>query len=107
MKPISKKLAKRRGRRSKEELVDNSSRPINYRQLRSPFPTMDVFSLDEIANIHATALRTLEELGIKVLHREARSFYAKAGARVDEKKPNDLHRAGVSCRSSSNCPKID
>ena len=25
MKPISKKLAKRRGRRSKEELVDNSS----------------------------------------------------------------------------------
>jgi trimethylamine--corrinoid protein Co-methyltransferase len=98
MKPISKKLAKRRGRRSKEELVDNSSRPVNYRQLRSPFPTMDVFSLDEIANIHATALRTLEELGIKVLHREARSFYAKAGARVDEK---------VSCRSSSNCPKID
>ena len=85
MKPISKKLAKRRGRRSKEELVDNSSRPVNYRQLRSPFPTMDVFSLDEIANIHATALRTLEELGIKVLHREARSFYAKAGARVDEK----------------------
>ena len=77
MKPISKKQAKRRGRRSKEELVDSSSRPINYRQLRSPFPTMDVFSLDEIANIHATALRTLEELGIKVLHREARSFYAK------------------------------
>jgi len=44
---------------------------------------MDVFSTDEIANMHDTALRTLEELGMKVLLPEARSVFAKAGARVD------------------------
>ena len=45
---------------------------------------MNVFSADEIANMHDTALRTLEELGLKVLHPNARSIYARSGARVEE-----------------------
>lgn len=44
---------------------------------------MNVFSADEIANMHETALRTLQDLGIKVLLPEARTLFAKAGARVD------------------------
>ena len=59
-----------------------SKRDVNYRQLRNPFPTMDVFSGDEAENMHQTALRTLEELGIRVLHHEARVIFAKGGARV-------------------------
>lgn len=59
-------------------------REVNYRQLKNPFPTMDVFSADQIANMHETALRTLEELGMKVLLPEARKIYAAGGARVDE-----------------------
>lgn len=59
-------------------------RQTNYRQLRNPFPTMDVFSADEIENMHDTAMRTLEELGVKVLLPEARKIFAEAGARVDE-----------------------
>ena len=43
-----------------------------------------MFSDDEIASIHETALRVLEELGIKVLLPEARAVFAKAGARVVE-----------------------
>lgn len=59
-------------------------RDVNYRQLRNPFPQMRVFSDDQIADMHATALRLLQEKGIKVLLPEARSIYAKGGARVEE-----------------------
>ncbi|MEC3861573.1 trimethylamine methyltransferase family protein [Mesobacterium sp. TK19101] len=60
-----------------------SDRAPNYRQLRNPFPIMSVFSDDEAAQIHETALRTLEDLGMKVLLPEARKIYAAAGARVE------------------------
>lgn len=60
------------------------SRAVNYRQLRNPFPPMDVFSADEIANMHETALRALETLGMKVLLPEARAVFAKAGAHVHD-----------------------
>ena len=43
---------------------------------------MEVFSTDQIASMHETALRTLEELGMKVLLPEAVEIYRKAGARV-------------------------
>lgn len=58
-------------------------RESNYRTLRNPFPVMSVFSDDEAANMHDTALRVLEELGLKVLLPEARQIYLAAGARVD------------------------
>ena len=59
------------------------ARDVNYRQLRNPFPLMSVFSDDEAANMHETALRLLEDLGMKVLLPEARRIYAAAGARVE------------------------
>ncbi|PHO03010.1 trimethylamine methyltransferase [Rhodobacteraceae bacterium 4F10] len=77
----------RGGRRRQREGDASQPKPqrvVNYRQLKNPFPTMDVFSADEIANMHDTALRTLEELGIKVLLPEARRVFAAGGARVDE-----------------------
>jgi trimethylamine--corrinoid protein Co-methyltransferase len=61
-----------------------SRRRVNYRQLRNPFPVMNVFSDDEIASIHSTALRILEDLGVKVLLPEARRILAQGGALVDE-----------------------
>lgn len=75
---------RRRGRSTVAEAANTAKRDVNYRSLRNPFPPMNVFSADEIANMHDTALRTLEELGLKVLHAEARAIYAKGGARVDE-----------------------
>ncbi len=45
---------------------------------------MDVFSADEIANMHDTALRMLEDLGLRVLLPEARALFKAGGARVDE-----------------------
>jgi len=75
----------RRPRRPRtHEVTTTTNRKVNYSQLKNPFPVMDVFSTDEIANMHNSAVRILEELGMKVLLPEARRIYAAAGARVDE-----------------------
>ncbi|MEL7097491.1 MAG: trimethylamine methyltransferase family protein [Pseudomonadota bacterium] len=58
-------------------------RETNYRQLRNPFPTMDVFSADEAQNMHRAALGILQDMGMRVLLPEAREIFARAGARVD------------------------
>jgi trimethylamine--corrinoid protein Co-methyltransferase len=42
-------------------------RQTNYRQLRNPFPTMDVFSADQVEDMHQSALKILEDLGMRVL----------------------------------------
>jgi trimethylamine--corrinoid protein Co-methyltransferase len=71
------------GRRARSAAAPPARKP-DYRQLRHPFSPQAVFSENEIDDIHATALRVLEELGIKVLLPEARKIYAKAGAKADE-----------------------
>ncbi len=79
--------AGRRARRKRGRDAGSAPAPkrdVNYRTLRNPFPPMNVFSADEIANMHAAALRLLQELGIKVLLPEARSIFRTGGARVDE-----------------------
>ncbi|MEM7090731.1 MAG: trimethylamine methyltransferase family protein [Pseudomonadota bacterium] len=76
-----------RGRRRRGRGVDavpSPKRDVNYRQLRNPFPAMEVFPAERIADMHETALRTLQELGVKVLLPEARRLFAAGGARVDE-----------------------
>ncbi|KAB7613515.1 trimethylamine methyltransferase family protein [Amylibacter sp. SFDW26] len=59
-------------------------RKVDYHNLKNPFPTMNVFPDHQIADMHNTALRLLEEMGMKVLLPEARKIYAAAGARIDE-----------------------
>ncbi len=61
-----------------------TDRSVNYGQLKNPFPSMDVFSSDEIENMHETALITLERLGLKVLLPEARDIFRKAGAQIND-----------------------
>ncbi|MDE0521109.1 MAG: trimethylamine methyltransferase family protein [Boseongicola sp.] len=72
----------RRTRRSSPTAGTRPKRDVNYRDLRNPFPVMDLFASEEIAGMHATALRALEELGIKVLLPEAREIFRTGGARV-------------------------
>lgn len=59
------------GRARAKEAQNTPVRAPNYRQLRHPFHPQDMFSEDEVASIHDTALRVLEELGIKILLPEA------------------------------------
>lgn len=76
---------RRRRRRGREEAGSAApARQVDYRNLRNPFPPMSVFSDDEAEDMHRTALRMLEELGMKVLLPEARRLFAEAGARVED-----------------------
>ena len=72
------------GRNRAKQAQSAPVRTPDYRQLRHPFRPQNVFSDDEVIAIHKTALRVLEELGIKVLLPEAREIFAKAGATVDD-----------------------
>jgi trimethylamine--corrinoid protein Co-methyltransferase len=55
-----------------------------YRHLRNPFTPMKVFSDEQVAAIHETALVMIETQGMKVLSADARTLYRNAGADVDE-----------------------
>lgn len=59
-------------------------RKTNYHTLRNPFPPIPVFSDDRVEAMHDTALRVLEDLGMKVLLPDARNRFRAAGARVDD-----------------------
>ncbi len=74
----------RRRRRNAGGAAPASKRVVNYRQLRNPFPTMDVFPADQVDDMHASALHVLEALWVRVLHPGARDIFAKAGARVED-----------------------
>lgn len=76
-------LKRRRGKRRGGGAGHPPLRAVNYRNLRNPFPPMDVFPADRIAAMHETSLRTLEKVGMKVLLPEAVGIFRKAGARVD------------------------
>jgi len=83
----------KRSRRSKRGAVTSTPpRSLAYRQLEHPFEPQRVFTDDAIANIHSTALKVLQELGIKILLPEARQIFATAGALVDDK--NQMVRIG-------------
>ncbi|NNK77966.1 MAG: trimethylamine methyltransferase family protein [Litoreibacter sp.] len=72
-----------RGRRTRTG-APPVSRKVDYRNLRNPFPAMNVFSEDRIEAIHEAALGLLEDLGVKVLLPEARALFRKGGAAVDD-----------------------
>ncbi|MCV6591499.1 MAG: trimethylamine methyltransferase family protein [Silicimonas sp.] len=74
----------RRGRRGRQgaRAAEAAPRPVEYRNLINTFPPMAVFSDDQIAAMHDTALKTLEDLGMKVLSPEARRLFAQGGAQV-------------------------
>ena len=74
--------SRRRGRARTQDAP--ATRDVNYRQLRNPFPIMNVFSDDEAANMHVSALELLETLGMKVLLPEARKLFAAGGARIED-----------------------
>jgi trimethylamine---corrinoid protein Co-methyltransferase len=74
----------RRERRRGNDAGGPTARQPDYRHLRNSFQPQPIFSADEIENVHETALRVLEELGIKVLLPQARKLFASAGALVDE-----------------------
>ncbi|MCP3689189.1 MAG: trimethylamine methyltransferase family protein [Gammaproteobacteria bacterium] len=73
----------RRGRR-RDTPHNKTNRSVNYRHLQNPLMRQPSFSQDRVEAIHHTALRVIEELGIRVLNKAARQYFRDAGAEVDE-----------------------
>jgi trimethylamine--corrinoid protein Co-methyltransferase len=84
LEPKPPREGRRKGRRGPGNTEAGPARSLAYRQLRNPFQPQTVFSADQIASIHATALRVLQDLGIKVLLPEARAILKSGGALVDD-----------------------
>ena len=60
------------------------ARQTRYWGLSNPFSPQAAISDDAVAAMHETALKVLEDLGMKVLLPEARAIYRAGGALVDD-----------------------
>ena len=80
-------MTKRPGRRAAKQasrVTDTPGRSVDYSHLTNTLGLQSAFSDDHVAALHETALRVIEELGIRVLHEDARKLLSEAGAQVDE-----------------------
>jgi trimethylamine--corrinoid protein Co-methyltransferase len=71
-------------RRAAAPVADTPARQSRYRHLVNPFEPLKVFSDDQVAAIHESALTMLENQGMRVLLPEARETYGRGGGQVDE-----------------------
>jgi len=78
---MSEPHARRRGSRG-SRIIGTLAQPP-FRQITRPYRPIEVISADQVAAIHAAALRVLAEIGIRVLLPEAQRLYAKGGASVE------------------------
>ena len=74
----SERRAARRQQRTEIPLAK-----LPFRELRNPFPPLEIISRDEIEKIHHASLSLLENIGICIMDEEALSLFEKAGAKVD------------------------
>lgn len=73
------------GRTRRRQVAPHAcARSLGYRRLSNPFSPVQLFSDDQVEEMHGAALSVLETIGMRVLGAEARAAYARAGARVDE-----------------------
>lgn len=83
--PVSSERTSRRGASTREaQARGGGARQTHYFGLANPFSPQPALSEDAVAAIHDTALKVLEDLGMKVLLPEARAIYLRGGALIDE-----------------------
>ncbi len=68
------------GRRTRA--TDSSVKQLDWREIEIPYPPIEVLSDDQIEAICETAYRILEEVGMDILHEDARALLRRAGAEV-------------------------
>lgn len=73
---------RRGGRAGKRAGGSSAFEQPPFRQLRIPFPPTKLISDDELESIHLASLRVLKEIGVDVLHDEARRIMKAHGADV-------------------------
>jgi trimethylamine--corrinoid protein Co-methyltransferase len=79
---MERSTVRRRPGRPPREVGGIQQRP--WKQLTRPYRPIEILSSDQVASIHEMGLTILEEIGMRVLHPQARALYRRAGADVDE-----------------------
>ena len=80
---LSAETKERPRRRGREERARSGATPLPARpQPRRPFPPTPAVSEDQLEAIHLASMTVLEEIGIDVLHPEARALLKAEGADV-------------------------
>ncbi len=77
-------MTRRSKRRSRMRPSAASTRDVNYSALKDPLIRQPSVSQSRLEALHQTALRVIEEIGIRVLNEESRSYFKQAGATVHE-----------------------
>jgi trimethylamine--corrinoid protein Co-methyltransferase len=81
--PVAER-SRRGGRAAKRSGGSGAFEQPPFRQYRIPFAPTRIVSDDELESIHLASLRVLKEIGVEVLHDEARAIMKKSGADVRE-----------------------
>ncbi|KQZ82057.1 methyltransferase [Mesorhizobium sp. Root157] len=82
--PAEPVTARRGGRAGKRASGAATFEQLPFRQLKIPFQPTKLISDDELESIHLASLRVLKEIGVEVLHDEARNIMKRNGAEVSE-----------------------
>lgn len=103
------------GRKARRSSSAAKPRLTDYINLRHSLTPQQAFTQQTVEEMHDTALRILEELGLRILLPEAREIFRAAGASVDEETmmvrmgrdivENALHTAPKSMRMRAINPK--
>lgn len=74
----------REGRRGRRDKAAAGIPQLPWEAVRNPYAPLGLVSEDRIEDLHATSIRILKELGIRVMGANARALFARAGARIDD-----------------------
>ncbi|MGH6939272.1 trimethylamine methyltransferase family protein [Hypericibacter sp.] len=74
----------RRSQRRRSGDAAPSLHQLPWQLVTNPYPPMAIISADQLESIHEASLQVLQEIGTRVLLREAREIYRAGGATVDD-----------------------
>lgn len=96
--------ARRGGRAGKRAGGSAAFEQPPFRQLKNPFAPTKVVSDDQLESIHLASLKVLKEIGVDVLHDEARRIMKAHGADVREGTERVRFDADMILDLVKNCP---
>ena len=96
--------ARRGGRAGKRSAGSAGFEQPPFRQLRNPLKPTNLISEDELEQVHLASLRVLKEIGVDVLHEEARRIMKAHGADVREGTQRVRFDSDMILELISHCP---
>jgi trimethylamine--corrinoid protein Co-methyltransferase len=75
-----------------------------FRQLRNPFPPLELISAEQVEELHNASMHILEQVGLDFMDDEALELWQKAGAKVDYSAQHVWIERGLLLQAISTAP---